>query len=90
MPTAVVLNGTGSYIEILHQGTVFSTVKLFVSYAIFAGEQVADDVLSAIAAGPNFVSINQTTQTSYVDVPDNDENTNILVRTQFMHICDYI
>jgi exopolysaccharide biosynthesis protein len=42
------------------------------------GETVGDEVQNAIGAGPNLVSYNSTTKTSYVDIPADDDNINIL------------
>ena len=61
-PTALVLNGTYSYIEILNRG-----------------EQVNDSILTAIAAGPNLVSYNATTNAGFVDILKDDDNINIYV-----------
>lgn len=42
------------------------------------GEPVADSIQSAIGAGPNLVSFDASTGTSYVDIPSDDDNINIL------------
>lgn len=42
------------------------------------GETVGDEVQNAIGAGPNLVSYNATTKTSYVDIPADDDNINNL------------
>jgi hypothetical protein len=42
------------------------------------GETVAADKLNAIGAGPNLVSYNATSKTSYVDIPADDDNINII------------
>jgi hypothetical protein len=43
------------------------------------GEQVDKSVNNAIAAGPNLLSYDFSTQESYVDIPDDDDNINRLV-----------
>ena len=42
------------------------------------GDPVADSVQTAIGAGPNLVSIDASTGSSYVDIPSDDDNINIL------------
>ena len=42
------------------------------------GEPVADSIQTAIGAGPNLVSFDASTGTSYVDIPSDDDNINIL------------
>jgi exopolysaccharide biosynthesis protein len=44
---------------------------------VHRGETTTDDVMNAIAAGPNLVSFNPTTGESYVDIPADDDNINI-------------
>ena len=41
------------------------------------GEQPANNVYSALGAGPNLVSFNSTTKTSFIDIPADDDNINI-------------
>lgn len=41
------------------------------------GQRLPDTVVDAIAAGPNLVSYNSTTKSSYVDIPKDDYNVNI-------------
>jgi exopolysaccharide biosynthesis protein len=41
-------------------------------------ETVDDSVTNAIAAGPNLVSYNTSSESSYVDIPSDDDNINIL------------
>jgi hypothetical protein len=64
-PTALVLNGTYSFIEILSRG-----------------EQVNDTVATAIAAGPNLVSYNESTNSGFVNILKDDDNINIYVCMQ--------
>lgn len=45
---------------------------------LYRGETVDASVQNAIAAGPNLVSFNATTGESYVDIPKDDDNVNIL------------
>lgn len=40
------------------------------------GETVADEVQNAIGAGPNLVSYDPVTKTSFVDIPKDDDNIN--------------
>jgi len=42
------------------------------------GETVADNIKSAIGAGPNLVSQDPTTGESFIDIPADDDNINIL------------
>ena len=42
------------------------------------GEPVADSVQTAIGAGPNLVSFDASTGLSYVDIPSDDDNINII------------
>lgn len=42
------------------------------------GETVAPEVQNAIAAGPNLVSFNVSDGTSFIDIPADDDNINIL------------
>jgi len=41
------------------------------------GQQPANNVYSALGAGPNLVSFNTTTKTSFIDIPADDDNINI-------------
>lgn len=43
------------------------------------GDQVSDNVQNALGAGPNLVSYNTTTSTSYTDIPSDDDNINRFV-----------
>jgi exopolysaccharide biosynthesis protein len=45
---------------------------------VHRAETVDDSVKNAIAAGPNLVSFNSSTGESYVDIPSDDDNINIL------------
>mmetsp|Transcript_17070 Transcript_17070/g.15418 ORF Transcript_17070/g.15418 Transcript_17070/m.15418 type:complete len:348 (+) Transcript_17070:31-1074(+) len=45
---------------------------------VYRGDSVDDSVQNAIAAGPNLVSYDASTQESYVDIPSDDDNINIL------------
>ena len=51
----------------------FSTIEV-----LHRGEQVADAVQTAIGAGPNLVSFDASQGSSYVDIPSDDDNINIL------------
>lgn len=42
------------------------------------GDTVDDTVVNAIAAGPNLVSYNASSGESYIDIPEDDDNINIL------------
>eukprot|EP01038_Epipyxis_sp_PR26KG_P015555 gene15555-21004_t len=45
---------------------------------LYRGETVGKDVTNAIGAGPNLVSFNATSSESYIDIPSDDDNINIL------------
>lgn len=45
---------------------------------VYRAETVDESVSNAIAAGPNLVSYNATSDSSYVDIPSDDDNINIL------------
>jgi exopolysaccharide biosynthesis protein len=45
---------------------------------VYRGETVEESISNAIAAGPNLVSYNETSQSSYLDIPSDDDNINIL------------
>lgn len=45
---------------------------------VHRAESVSDDVNNAIGAGPNLVSFNATSGESYIDIPSDDDNINIL------------
>lgn len=47
-------------------------------WVLHKGETVGDDVQTAIGAGPNLVSYNSTTKESFVDIPADDDNINLL------------
>ena len=46
---------------------------------LYRGETVDDSVMHAIGAGPNLLSYDISTGTSYVDIPDDDDNINRFV-----------
>eukprot|EP01033_Poteriospumella_lacustris_P001047 gene1048-757_t len=45
---------------------------------VHRAETVGDDVANALGAGPNLVSFNATSGESFVDIPEDDDNINIL------------
>lgn len=48
---------------------------------LYRGQTVNESIPSAIAAGPNLVSYNFDTGVSYVDIPSDDDNVNLLGHT---------
>lgn len=62
-PAILVIDGANSHVEVKHRGEG-------------ADNQV--HVKNAISAGPNLVSYNATTGSSFVDIPSDDDNINIL------------
>ncbi len=47
-------------------------------WTLHRGETAPESVQNAIGAGPNLVSYNATSKESYVDIPKDDDNINIL------------
>lgn len=58
---------------VLEIDSVDSTIAV-----VHRGETAESTVQNAIAAGPNLVSFNSSTGESYIDIPSDDDNINIL------------